>query len=125
MNFKTILFPTDYSPTSRRALLVASSMARNSDALLLIAHVSEREPYPVGEPAHSDPSPSDAELEQLHSVVPADPKVRYEHHYLYGEPGSVEVTKPEEVIVNFAQDLAACSWVAWPRPSCVRPRVRY
>jgi nucleotide-binding universal stress UspA family protein len=104
MNFKTILFPTDYSPTSQRALSVATSMARDSDALLLIAHVSEREPYPVGEPAHSAPSPSDAELEQLHSVVPSDPDVRYRHHYLYGEPGSAEVTKPENVIVNFAEE---------------------
>ena len=104
MNFKTILFPTDYSPTSQRALTVATSMARNSDALLLIAHVSDREPYPVGEPAHCDPTPSEEELELLHSVVPEDPQVRYEHHYLYGEPGSAEVTKPENVIVNFAEE---------------------
>ena len=103
MNFKTILFPTDYSPTSQRALTVATSMARTTGALLLIVHVSEREPYPVGEPAHDDPSPSEAELDQLHSVVPTDPEVRYQHHYLYGEPGSAEVTKPENVIVHFAE----------------------
>lgn len=102
MNFKTILFPTDYSLTSEHALSVAISMARNCGATLLIAHVSQREPYPVGESAHSDPSPSAAELEQLHSVLPDDPDVNYEHHFLYGEPGSVEVTKPENVIVNFA-----------------------
>ena len=50
MNFKKILFATDFSPASDAALQYATSLARDSGALLLIAHVEELPmPYAGGE----------------------------------------------------------------------------
>jgi nucleotide-binding universal stress UspA family protein len=41
MLFRKILFPTDYSETSRKALAVAAALAHQQRALLLILHVVE------------------------------------------------------------------------------------
>ena len=41
MNVKTILFPTDFSHTGDAALALAASLARDSNARLLIVHVAE------------------------------------------------------------------------------------
>ena len=79
-------------------------MARDSGAKLVICHVSELEPYPVGEPAPEGLPSNPAEQNELESVLPLDPKVQHEHHLLYGEPGSAEITKPAEVIVKFAKE---------------------
>ena len=49
MDDKTILYATDYSPASQGAMKIASLLARQTGATLLIAHVSDRETYPVGE----------------------------------------------------------------------------
>jgi len=55
MATKEILFATDYSEASKAALPLAASLALQSGATLLIAHVSEREQYPVGELFDDDP----------------------------------------------------------------------
>lgn len=104
MSLKTILFATDYSSPSRKALEVATSMASDSGAKLLICHVSELEPYPVGEPAPEQLPSNPAELKKLKSVVPLSGEITHEHHLLYGEPGSAEITKPADVIVKFAKE---------------------
>jgi nucleotide-binding universal stress UspA family protein len=70
---------------------------------LYIVHVSEREQYPVGEHFNEEPEPNPQEIDQLNSVVPEDTTIRCEHRLLYGEPGSVETTKPAKVIVDFAE----------------------
>jgi hypothetical protein len=45
----TILFATDFSESSVYALPVATALAANAHARLLIAHVAELERQPVGE----------------------------------------------------------------------------
>ncbi len=102
MQAEQILFATDYSESSAHALSVAVLLSRESDGLLLIAHVSDAEQYPVGELFDEEPKPDSAELNRLKSIVPSDFRVRHEHRLLYGEPGSAAITKPADVIVKFA-----------------------
>ena len=97
-----ILLATDYSDASQAALHVATNIARRAEALLLIVHVSEHEEYPVGELFDEEAEPGEAELKELHSVVPDDPNVKCEYRLLYGEPGSAERVKPAEEILKLA-----------------------
>ncbi|MCA9264146.1 MAG: universal stress protein [Planctomycetales bacterium] len=99
-----ILFATNYSELSSEALEVATQLARAKSALLMIVHVSELEPFPVGESVRVDASPDPNELQRLQTVLPTDTSVNYEHHLLYGEAGSAEITQPAKVIVEFAKD---------------------
>lgn len=103
MKAKKILFATDCSESSEYTLTVAETLARDSGALLLIAHVSEAEQYPVGELFDEEPRDNPAEVARLEAVVPTDSSVRYEHRLLYGEPGSASITKPAAVIVDAAE----------------------
>jgi universal stress protein A len=103
MRAQKILVATDFSESSKYALAVAETLARDSGALLLIAHVSDAEQYPVGEHFDEEPRDNPAEVAKLHAIVPADTSVRYEHRLLYGEPGSAAVTKPASVIVEVAE----------------------
>jgi nucleotide-binding universal stress UspA family protein len=88
MNIKKILFPTDLSPASDVALPLATSLARDSGALLLIVHVGHpqtaagcREMY------YGLPDPTSHESEELlNAIVPTDPEVEFEHHVISGEP---------------------------------------
>ena len=105
MSSHQILFATDYSETSKHALEFATSLARGRGATLLIVHVSEREPAPVGELFDEEPKPDPVELAELVSVVPSDPQVKCEHEILFGEPGGVETVKPADVIVKFASEM--------------------
>ena len=41
MSRKTVLFPTDFSDESKPALRQAAALVRDSDGILVIAHVSE------------------------------------------------------------------------------------
>ena len=100
---KTILFATDYSPGSAKVLKLATTLAREEDAKLLIDHVTMLEKYPVGEHFNEEPEPNPAELKQLKAVVPPDPNVPFEHRLLYGEPGSVEVTKPADEVIKLTK----------------------
>jgi nucleotide-binding universal stress UspA family protein len=86
MNFKKILFATDFSPASNAALRYASSLARDSDATLLIAHVEELPmPYGGGEMYFSQPEYPNPEIgRMLAAVVPSDKSVRYEHRHVMG-----------------------------------------
>jgi universal stress protein A len=102
MTAKQILYATDYSPASLHALQFATWLAHCTASKLLIVHVSELEQYPVGELFNEQPEPDGQELAQLKSVLPDDRTFACEHHLLYGEPGSVEITKPADVIVQFA-----------------------
>ncbi|MCA9200908.1 MAG: universal stress protein [Planctomycetales bacterium] len=104
---KKIVFATNYSPLSAEALRVATHLAGAEQATLLIVHVSEKERYPVGESCQEDPSPDAAELDRLRSVLPNDQRVAVEHHLLYGEPGSAEITQPGKAIVKFAAEQHA------------------
>lgn len=100
---KIFLFATDYSEGSETVLKLATTLARQEDAKLLIAHVTMLEPTPVGEHFDEDPQPNPVEMQRLKAVVPQDPDVPFEHRLLYGEPGSVEVTKPADEILKLAK----------------------
>jgi nucleotide-binding universal stress UspA family protein len=86
MNFKKVLFATDFSPASETALKYATALARDSGALLLIAHVEELPmPYAGGEMYFAQPEYPNPEVKKLlEAVVPPDKSVRYEHRLAMG-----------------------------------------
>ena len=103
MAVKTILYATDYSEASHFALSIATCLARQTGAHLLIAHVSDRELYPVGELFDEDPEPDEKELERLNAVIPTDRQVEYEHRLLYGKTGSTATVRPADEILALAE----------------------
>jgi universal stress protein A len=90
MQAKKILFPTDFSHCSDAALPVATSLARDTGAKLLIAHVEEPPmAYGGGEMYYGMPDPITDDLRaMLQRVVPPDPNVPYEHHLVIGDPAT-------------------------------------
>ena len=97
MNLKTILVSTDFSPSSDAALAMATALARDSGAKLLIVHVEEI-PLATGgaEYLYSVPEPATQELKKmLGEVVPKDPNVAYEHRLLAGDPAEAIVRTAE------------------------------
>ena len=104
MSSKKILLATDCSPAGAQALVVASSLARDTGSRLIIAHVSESELHPVGELFKEEPKASPRETAQLEAIRPTDSCVECEHRLLFGEPGSVSVAKPAEAILQLARE---------------------
>ena len=100
MDIKKILFPTDFSHTGDAALKMATSLARDNDAELLILHIAEP---PVaygggGDFYYGPPTPSEDELNELLSKVnPEDEGVRCTHLLISGDPRTRihEVAKEE------------------------------
>lgn len=97
MNIKKILVPTDFSPSSEAAIALATSLARDCKASLLIVHVEE---IPLatggGEFLYSVPEPNTQELrEMLSKVVPKDPAVGCEHRLLAGDAAEAIVRTAE------------------------------
>lgn len=90
MNMKKILFPTDFSHTGDEAMALATSLARDTGAKLLIVHVEEPPvAYGGGEMYYGVPDPNTDQLrEMLHKVKPTDDQVEYEHHLVTGDPSS-------------------------------------
>jgi nucleotide-binding universal stress UspA family protein len=97
VNDSKILFPTDFSTSGRPALELATSLARDRGASLLIVHVEEEPSAYVGGELYLEvEGPTRQELRQLLSeVVPTDPSVRYEHHFLIGSPADAIVQLAE------------------------------
>ena len=98
---KKVLYATDYSPASRNILPYAASLAQDRDATLLIAHVLEREQYPVGESFDEEAGPSKEETQQLESLRPVGFDIPVEHRLVFGTP-----TKADEAICQLAKDEA-------------------
>ena len=101
MNADKILFATDFSHASDAALAYASSLARDTGALLLIVHVEEPPlAYGAGE-MYYEPIPTEHPglEETLHGVQPTLPEVRCEHHLLMGAPAQelVDLARREGV----------------------------
>lgn len=98
MKAKTILFPTDFSHTGDAALELATMLARDSGASLLIVHVEEPPlAYGGGELYYGIPEPATEDLKKmLLEVKPSDPKVSYEHRLITGDPASAMVKLAEE-----------------------------
>ncbi len=102
MKLRKILFPTDFSHTGDAALELASTLARESGALLLIIHVEEPAvAYGGGEMYYGMPEPAADEIRRmLHAVVPTVPDVRFEHRLVTGDPASAIVRVAEEEQVD-------------------------
>lgn len=95
MKAKTILFPTDFSPAGDAALEAATALARDTGALLLIAHTEEPTP------AHYGIQETDMDWLQkmFYKVKPTDLNVCYKHRLMTGDPAKaiLRLAKDENV----------------------------
>ncbi len=97
---KKIVFATDFSEASQQALFFATSLARDNGATLLITHVVETEAPIGGDSLDEDASPSDAQLRELHSVVPTGVTISCEYKLLQGNPAAKIVELAEKADVE-------------------------
>ena len=101
MKANKILFPSDFSHTGDAALELATSLARDTGATLLIAHVEEPPlAYGGGELYYGLPEPATGDLRRmLENIKPTDPTVQFEHRLVTGEPAAaiVELADDENV----------------------------
>src|SRR4051812_5502248 len=89
MKMKKILFPTDFSHTNEAALELAASLARDTQATLLIVHVEETPLAYGGEMYYGMPEPASNDLgRMLAEVKPKDTSISLEHHLLLGDPAT-------------------------------------
>jgi universal stress protein A len=102
MKLNKILFPTDFSRTGDAALDLATTLARDTGARLIIVHVEEPPvAYGGGEMYYGMPEPAVEEIKRmLHAVVPNDPQVAYEHRLVSGDPASAIVKLAEDEQVD-------------------------
>jgi nucleotide-binding universal stress UspA family protein len=96
---KKILFATDFSQASQQSLFFATSLARDNGATLLITHVVETEGAGGTDSLDEDAGPSEAQLNELHAVVPAGATIPCEYKLLCGNPAAkiVEFAEKEDV----------------------------
>lgn len=93
MKMSKIVFPTDFSHCGDAALSLATVLARDTGAKLIIAHVEEPPlAYGGGEMYYGLPEPLTEDLAQmLNKVRPLDPAVPCEHRLITGEPSDAIV----------------------------------
>jgi nucleotide-binding universal stress UspA family protein len=98
MSTPKILFPTDFSTASHAALEMATSLAKDRGAKLIIVHVEEPPmAYGGGELYYGVQEPDREELKRmLAEVVPADAAVPCEHRLMIGSPASAIVELAED-----------------------------
>ncbi|MFT5327815.1 MAG: universal stress protein A [Planctomycetaceae bacterium] len=98
MKAERILFATDFSHCGDEAMALATSLARDTGATILIVHVEEPPAaYGSGHMYYGDPGPTQKELTgMLHRVVPTDPSVPREHHLVMGAPAATLVEFAEK-----------------------------
>src|SRR5206468_3315160 len=84
------LYPTDFSTTGQAALEMATSLARDRGATLLIAHVEEPPlAYGGGEFYYGVEEPTRHDLRRmLAEVKPSDPAVPCEPRLVIGAPAA-------------------------------------
>jgi nucleotide-binding universal stress UspA family protein len=99
-SFKTILHPTDFSPSASQALRIACSLAREHGGKLILLHVVQRPvssvagmPVPPPPPPAIDWSRLQAEL---NAVAAGIKDVAVEPRLLEGEPASTIVDLARE-----------------------------
>lgn len=104
MRLRRIAVTVDFSAYDRPALEMATSLARDSGAKLLIVHVHESPMAYGGDVYQGDLNPSTAKLrEMLAAVVPNDREIPCEHHLIAGEGTStLEDTDVARAIARFA-----------------------
>lgn len=102
MKLEKILFPTDFSHASDVAMPLATTLARDTGAKLIIVHVEEPPvAYSGGEMYYGLPEPALEHIHRmLHAVVPSDPTVPHEHRLLSGDPAGAIVQLAEEEHVD-------------------------
>lgn len=102
MSARKILLPVDFSKSGEGALHLATSLARERGATLLIVHVEEApSAYAAGEFYYGLPEPPVEELQRmLEQVQPTDPGVTVEHRLLTGNPADAIVRLADEEHVD-------------------------
>jgi nucleotide-binding universal stress UspA family protein len=102
MNAAKILFPTDFSTLGQTALEMATALAKQRGAKLVIAHVEEPPlAYGGGELYYGINEPDRQELQRMLSeVLPTDPAVGYEHRLMIGTPATAIVHLAEQEHVD-------------------------
>jgi nucleotide-binding universal stress UspA family protein len=86
---RTILHPTDFSEQSEGALELASVLARDCNARLIVVHVNPPQQVAVGEFGLTPPQPVDEADElrdRLFGIQPRDKTIPLEHFFLNGDP---------------------------------------
>jgi nucleotide-binding universal stress UspA family protein len=88
LRIATILHPTDLSPRSEPAFLLACSLARDHGGRVIVLHVAERPLVaPGGAMIHPPPGGAfEAIEEQVRAVKPPDAAVPVEHLLEEGDP---------------------------------------
>jgi nucleotide-binding universal stress UspA family protein len=101
MKGRKILYSTDFSTMGHTALEMATSLARDRGAKLVIVHVEEPPmAYGGGEFYYGMDEPNREEIQRmLAEVVPTDPTIQYEHRLMIGLPATsiVEMARRENV----------------------------
>ena len=101
MNAPKILYPTDFSTMGQTALEMATSLARDRGATLIIMHVEEPPmAYGGGELYYGIEEPDREALKRmLAEVVPTDSAVPWVHRLMIGSPATaiIEMAEREEV----------------------------
>ena len=102
MKANKILFPSDFSHTGDAALEMATALARDAGATLVIVHVEEPPTaYGGGEFYYGIAEPVTADLRRmLAEVKPTDPQVPYQHRLITGEPASAIARLAEDENVD-------------------------
>jgi nucleotide-binding universal stress UspA family protein len=85
MKVQKILVATDFSSTAESAIEMATKLARDFNAPLIIAHVKPTPEVPGADDDVFDQA-EDVERRQLEAIEPADSRITYEHHLLHGRP---------------------------------------
>ena len=92
MNIRNILCPVDFSSSSDAALALASSLARERDAVLYIIHVEEN-PVPSGPGLGGQlPSPLHRDQHELWATLPSATEVTFHQELLLGDAAQ-EITR--------------------------------
>src|SRR5262249_61041949 len=104
MKARKIVFPTDFSPYGQEALRWATSLARDTGATLIIAHVEEPPMAYGGGEMYLGAEEGDREelRAALVKILPTDPKVVYEHKLLVGGPATAIVGAAERAGAHFS-----------------------
>src|SRR5688572_22811319 len=100
MQTKKILFPTDFSHAGDAALEHAATLARESDATLMIVHVEEPLPAYVGEGYYGLPNPPNPEVRRMLEAIKPPGDVKHAHLLLIGDPADEIVRLAEEEDVD-------------------------
>jgi universal stress protein A len=99
MKMQTIIFPSDFSHCGNSALALATVLARDTGAKLVIVHVEEPPlAYAGGDMYYGVAEPATDDLKRmLGEIKPTDPNVPFEHRMLMGEPAIAIVDLATEI----------------------------